>query len=154
MYDNVFLPIFELVEEDLYKKNLTLEETQQYGDSINEIIEKSHGYYHPSLKEYGRKLSNTNNNNYLEQWEYFSERFDKRYDKISKQLGIPTRNYAYRINNGQYKNNISLIKMLMLNDIVTIIFMFSLLLIINVKLVIVLVFFLILVFLIALIKDL
>lgn len=102
MFENSFLPIFNYVEKDLYNKSLSLEEVQELSNHILTILSTSNGYYHPSVKDYALKLKRSSKNNYMEHWIYFSKRFSYRYDKICKDIGVPLRHSAYRLNQRQY----------------------------------------------------
>lgn len=111
LYEKSFLPIFKYVEKDLHNKNLSLKETHELANQILIILSRSDGYYHPSVKDYALKIKRSNQDTYLGHWEYFSERFSLRYDKLCKKIGIPLRGAAYRLNQKQYKNIWEMVKL-------------------------------------------
>lgn len=104
LYEESFLPIFNYVEKYLFSKSITVEEAHIFADRILWLLEESRGYYHPSVKDYALKLKRSTTDNHIEMWTYFSERFSFRYDKLCKEIGVPLRNSAYRLNQRQYKN--------------------------------------------------
>lgn len=116
MFDKNFSKIFYLTEPYLFSKEITLDETIDLGNQILEICNNSEGYYHPSIKSYARRLANSYDRDYQENWDYFSERFSMRYDKMCLSIGVPLRNSAYRVNYNQYHSNAKFWWLILKND--------------------------------------
>ncbi|WP_270345790.1 hypothetical protein [Enterococcus thailandicus] len=116
IFEKCYTQIYSLVEYDLYSKKLTLDKVRKYGYQIIEICEQSNNYFYPSVKIYAERLINSDSDNYQEQWNYFSTRFSLRYDTVCKDIGLPLRNHAYRVNRKQYENNWDLIRLILLNQ--------------------------------------
>ncbi|MCM2138930.1 hypothetical protein [Vagococcus fluvialis] len=116
MFDKSFSKIFYLTEPYLFSKEITLKQVNDLGNQIHEICNNSEGYYHPSIKSYARRLAKAYEGNYKEEWEYFSERFSMRYDKICLSIGVPLRNSAYRVNYRQYHSNAKFWWLIFKND--------------------------------------
>lgn len=102
MFEKSFLPIFKYLEKDLYNKSLSFKEVQELANQILTILSTSNGYYQPSVKDYALQLKRSSERDYMEHWIYFSKRFSYRYDKVCKDIGVPLRSSAYRVNQRQY----------------------------------------------------
>lgn len=116
LFEKSFSLIFVRVEKKLYSKEISLHEVHSFGKEILEICVKSNGYYHPSIKAYAEKLASATNQNYKEEWLYFSERFSMRYDATCKTIGLPLRNSSYRINHNQFSSRYRLLWLAVKND--------------------------------------
>lgn len=129
IFENCYSKIYSLVEFDLFSKDISLFKVRDYGEKIVEICNNSNNYYFPSVKIYAERLEKSTKDDYQENWEYFSQRFSFRYDSVCKNIGLPLRNSAYRINRNHYKNNRNLIYFALKNDwgsVISLIILFAL----------------------------
>lgn len=104
MFDKCYSKIYSLTEYELFSKNMTLEKVRHLGAEIIEICNNADNYFFPSIKVHAEWLRNSNQDNFQENWDYFSSRFSMRYDIVCKDIGLPLRNKAYRMNRKQYVN--------------------------------------------------
>lgn len=110
-FENAYHEIFELIENKFYDKSLSDYEIKRLGGEIYSILQKSNGYYYPSLKIYALWMFSGNyDGNLQELWFAFSSTFDKQYEQVTSLIGIPKRSRYYRINTKQYSSFSHLIK--------------------------------------------
>lgn len=128
IFDKCYTHIYSLVEYDLYSKTLTLQQVRDYGQDIIDICDQANNYFYPSIRVHAEWLRESNQENYQETWMYFSKRFSYRYDTVCKDIGIPLRNKAYRINRNHYHSNWELTRLALINDWPNALFMLILLL--------------------------
>lgn len=111
VFDKSYSKIFSLIEDKFYNKNLSNNEIQKLGQEIYHILDSADGYYYPSLKQYASWMfSDTYSGNLQELWHSFCWTFDKEYERVSKQIGLPTRSRYYRMNKRQYSSKLDLFK--------------------------------------------
>ena len=106
IFDNCYSKIYSLVEYKLYSKDVTLVEVREIGNEIVSICDSVIYYYYPSVKHYAERMRDSDNSNYMENWQYFSKRFSMRYDTVCRDIGLPLRNNAYRLNHNQYQTDL------------------------------------------------
>ncbi|ALS03083.1 hypothetical protein ATZ33_17375 [Enterococcus silesiacus] len=129
IFEKCYSPIYSLVEYQLFSKEMTKIEVNKIGNQIIEICDSADNYYFPSVKIYAERMAKADSSSYMEQWEYFSERFSMRYDNVCREIGVPIRNNAYRLNRRQYKDNFSFYRLFFKNnwlDLLFIIFLITL----------------------------
>ena len=51
VFENAYHEVFELIEDKFYDKSLSDDEIAELGKNIYSILQKSNGYYYPSLKK-------------------------------------------------------------------------------------------------------
>lgn len=103
IFEKAYSEIFLLIENDFYNKKLTDEQITDLGLEINEILQKADGYYYPSLKQYAQWMFDPEyTQNLQELWHSFCWTFDRQYEKVCSDIGLPTRSRYYRINKRQY----------------------------------------------------
>lgn len=111
VFENAYHEIFELIEDKFYDKSLSDDEIAELGKNIYSILQKSNGYYYPSLKKYALWMFNGEyNDNLQELWHSFSWTFDRQYEKVTSLIGIPPRSRYYRMNTKQYSSFFHLIR--------------------------------------------
>lgn len=117
VFENAYHEIFELIED----KSLSDDEIAKLGKNIYSILQKSNGYYYPSLKKYALWMFNGEyNDNLQELWHSFSWTFDRQYEKVTSLIGIPPRSRYYRMNTKQYSSFFHLIRIYFLSKYGTI----------------------------------
>ena len=116
IFEHAYHEIFELIEDKFYDKTLSDQEIKELGKKIYSILQKSNGYYYPSLKKYALWMFNGEYNDSLQElWFAFSSTFDKQYEKITSLIGIPPRSRYYRMNTKQYSSFFHLAKIYFLS---------------------------------------
>ncbi|MDD1403524.1 hypothetical protein [Ligilactobacillus salivarius] len=116
VFENAYHEIFELIEDKFYDKSLSDDEIAELGKNIYSILQKSNGYYYPSLKKYALWMFNGEyNDNLQELWHSFSWTFDRQYEKVTSLIGIPPRSRYYRMNTKQYSSFFHLIRIYFLS---------------------------------------
>ncbi|WEV45780.1 hypothetical protein OZX60_03360 [Streptococcaceae bacterium ESL0687] len=130
IFESCYSKIYTLVEDLLFYEDLTLEETQELGKKILAICEKADNYYHPFIKVYAHNLIDATADNYQKEWLNFSQQFSTRYDRNCRQIGIPLRNYRYRILKGHLKNKPDIIFLIFKNYALDLVFLILLILLI------------------------
>jgi len=139
VFEKAYSKIFILIEDSFYSKSLSDDEIIFLGKEIYNILDRAEGYYYPSLKQYASwMLSPEYKGDLSELWHSFCWTFDRQYEKISRDIGLPTRSRYYRINKRQFSNIPHLIKIYFLSnyailDFLLIIIFVGLLLLINLR---------------------
>lgn len=111
IFEKTYHPIFKIIEDKFYKKDLSDYEITKLGREIYQILDDSKGYYYPSLKQYSSQMFSPDYKGDLnELWNSFCWSFDKEYSRVSKEIGLPQRSRYYRLNMRQYENKFQLIK--------------------------------------------
>lgn len=104
IFEKCYSKIFQMIEYDLFSKEINLKTVRYYGNRIVRILENGNMYYYPSIKIYAERLENASEEKYKQYWEYFSERFSTEYNRVSRSIGVPLRTRVYQLSRKHYKN--------------------------------------------------
>lgn len=116
IFEKAYAKIFLLIENDFYNKKLTNDQITTFGIEINEILENADGYYYPSLKQYAQWMFDPKyTQNLQELWYSFCRTFDRQYEKVCSDIGLPARSRYYRMNKRQYSGIMHFFKIYFFN---------------------------------------
>lgn len=100
----VYLPIFRIIEDNLYKE-IDIKTANNYSRKMLKIAYKNYELFDPELYYWIKKFSEKVNSclSYNDEFETICIYVDGDYEKLKKALNLPKRNFAYKINNKQFK---------------------------------------------------
>lgn len=105
VFEKAYSKIFLLIEDYFYAKDISDNKINSLGEEIYNILETAEGYYYPSLKHYALCMFSPDyKGDISEVWSNFCWTFDRQYEKVSRDIGLPIRSRYYRMNKDQYSS--------------------------------------------------